>query len=75
MVFSFCFGQDFVSEIMNAEAVSFLSINWVVPIVMCVPINAGEMKTFEKSHMYSGEYIRSKLKKMLLLPSSGRNYL
>ena len=71
--FSFCFGQVFVSEILNAQAVCFLSIDWVVPIVMFVPINAGEMKTFEKSHLYSRVHVYSKLKEILLLPSSGRN--
>ena len=40
---------------------------------MCVPINAGKMKTFEKSHMYSIVHIHSKLKETMLLPSSGRN--
>ena len=74
MIFlSFCFGQVFISEILNAQTVCFLSIDWVVSIVMSVPINTGEMKTFEKSHMYSRVHIRSKLKEMMLLPSSGRN--
>ena len=72
--FSFCFGQVFVSEILNAEVVCFLSTNWVIPIVICFFINAGEMKTFEKSHMYSRVHIRSKLKEMMLLLSSGKNY-
>ena len=40
---------------------------------MCVPIKAGKMKTFEKSHMYSKVHIHSKVKEMMLLPSSGRN--
>ena len=73
--FNFCFGQGFVSEILKAEVVCFLSMNLVVSIAMCVPINAGEMKTFVKSHMYSRVHIRSKLKEMMLLPSSGRNHL
>ena len=54
--FSFCFGQVFVSEILNAQAVCFHLIDWVVPIVMCVPINAGEMNTFKKSQ-YTAECI------------------
>ena len=29
----------------------------LVAIVMCVSINAGEMKTFEKSHMYRRKLI------------------
>ena len=53
IVFSFCFGQAFASEILNAQIACFLSIDLVVAIVMSVSINAGEMKTFEKSHMYS----------------------
>ena len=57
MVFSFCFGQVFVSEIVNAQVVCFLSIDLVVAIVMCVSINEGEMKTFEKSRMYSAKHI------------------
>ena len=57
IVFSFCFGQVFVSEILNAKVVCFLSIDLVVAIVMCVSINAGEMKTFEKSHMHSRNHI------------------
>ena len=57
MDLSFCFGQVFVSEILNAHVVCFLSINLVVAIVMCVSINEGEMKTFEKSRMYSRKHI------------------
>ena len=57
IVFSFCFGQVFVSEILNAQVVCFLSIDLVVAIVMCVSNNAGEMKTFEKSHIYSRKHI------------------
>ena len=72
--FGVCFGQVFASEILNAQALCFLSMDWVVPI-LCVPINAGEMKTFDKSCMYSRVHIHSKLKEIMLLPSSGRNYL
>ena len=57
MVLSFCFGHVFVSEILNAQVVCFLSINLVVAIMMCVYINEGEMKTFEKSRMYSRKHI------------------
>ena len=57
MVLSFCFGQVFVSEILNAQVFCFLSIDLVVAIVMCVSINEGEMKTFEKSRMYSRKHI------------------
>ena len=39
MVLSFCFGQVFVSEILNAQVVCFLLIDLVVAIVMCVSIN------------------------------------
>ena len=46
IVFNFCFGQVFVSEILNAQVVCFLSIDLVVTIVTCVSINASEMKTF-----------------------------
>ena len=66
---SFCFGQVFVSEILIAQTVCFLLIDWIVPIVMRVPINAGEMKTFEKSQMYSRVHIHTKLKEMMVLPS------
>ena len=57
IVFSFCFGQVIASEILNAQVVCFLSVDLVVAIVKCVSINAGEMKTFEKSHMYSRKHI------------------
>ena len=57
IVFSFCFGQVFVSEILNAQVVWFLSIGLVVAIVMSVSINAGEMKTLEKSRMNSKKHI------------------
>ena len=57
IVFSFCFGQVFVCEFLNAQAVRFLSINLGVALVMCVSIIAGEMKTFEKSHMYCTKHI------------------
>ena len=50
IVFSFCFGKVFASEIVNAQVICFLSIELVVAIVMSVSINADEMKTFEKSH-------------------------
>ena len=49
---------SFVSEILNAQVVCCLLINLVVAIVVCVSINPGKMKTFEKSHMYSRKYIR-----------------
>ena len=52
MVLSFCFGQVFVSEILNAQVVCFLSIDLVVAIVMCVSINEGKMKTFKESCMW-----------------------
>ena len=57
MVLSFCLGQIFVSEILNAQAVCFLSTNLVVAIVMSVFINEAEMKTFKKSRMYSRKHI------------------
>ena len=56
IIFSLCFGQAFVFEILNAQVVCFLLIDLVVAIVMCVSINEGEMKTFEKSHMYSRKH-------------------
>ena len=62
MVLSFCLEQVFTSEILNAQVVCFLSIDLVVAIVMCVSINEGEMKTFEKSRMYSRKDIHQKLK-------------
>ena len=55
--FKLYFGQVLVSEILNAQAVCFLLIDLVVAIVMCVPINEGEMKTFEKSRMHSRKHI------------------
>ena len=57
IVFSFCFGLVFASEILNVQVVYFLSIGLVVAIVMCVSIIAGEMKTFKKAHMCSGKHI------------------
>ena len=48
--FSFCFGQVFVSEILNAQVVCFLSIDLLVAIVMCVSNNAGEIKKYWKNH-------------------------
>ena len=57
IAFGFCFGQVFVSEILNPQVVWFLSIGLVVAIVMSVSINAGEMKTFEKSQVYSRKHI------------------
>ena len=57
IVYSFCFGQVFVSEILNAQVVCFLSIDLVVAIAMCVSINASEMQTFEKSRMCSRKHI------------------
>ena len=60
IAFSFCFGQVFVSEILNAQVVCFLSIDLVVAIVTSVSINADEMKkkkTFEKSYMCSRKHI------------------
>ena len=57
MVFIFLFRASFVSEILNAQAVCFLSIDLVVAIVMCVFINEGEMKRFEKSCMYNRKHI------------------
>ena len=76
MIFiSFCFRQVFVSKILNAEVVCFRSMIWVVPNVVCVPINTAETKTFKKSYMYSIVHLRSKLKEMLLLSSIGRNHL
>ena len=51
IVFSFCFGQVFVSENLNAQVACFLSIDLVVAIAMCVSINEREIKAFEKSHM------------------------
>ena len=57
IVFSFSVGQVFVSEILNAQVVCFLLIDLVVVVVMCVSINAGEMKTFEKLRMYSRKHI------------------
>ena len=57
MVLSFWFGQVFVSEILNAQVICFLSIDLVVAIVVCVSINEGEMKTCEKSRMYSRKHI------------------
>ena len=56
-MFSFCFGQVFVSEVSNSQVVCFLSIDLVVAIVMCVSINAGKMKTFKKSHMCRRKHI------------------
>ena len=56
IVFSFCFGQVFASEILNVQVVSFLSADLIVAIVMCVSINAGELKTFEKSLMCSRKH-------------------
>ena len=57
IVFNFCFGQVFLSEILNAQVVCFLSIDLVVAVVMCVSTNAGVMKTFKKSHMRSRKHI------------------
>ena len=57
MVLSFWFGHVLVSEILNAQVVCFLSINLVVAVMMCVYINEEEMKTFEKSRMYSRKHI------------------
>ena len=51
IVFSFCLGQVFASESLNAQVVCFLSIDLIVAIMMRVFTNAGEMKTIEKSHM------------------------
>ena len=51
IVFSFCFVQVFVSEILNAQVVCFLTTDLVpvIAIAICVSINADKMKTFEKS--------------------------
>ena len=56
IIFNFCFGQVFVSEILNAQVVCFLSIDLVVAVVMCVSIDVNEIKTFEKSPMCSRKH-------------------
>ena len=81
IAFSFCFEQVFVPEILNAQVVCFLSIDLLVAIVMCVSINAGEMKTFEnaknamqKSHLVKDLFL-TKLKTNLIFVSYTKKFI